>query len=83
MESHVLWHMPVCGVYISVPYVHNSESARTFLRTQFKGNGHLGKYAVEVTRLVNDKENDCIFEVQREEHCIHTQPTWLIAVRER
>ena len=44
----------------------------------------LGKeQAMEVSRLVNDEENDCSFKVQREEYWIHTQPTWLIADRER
>ena len=36
-----------------------------------KRNGRLGKQAMEVARLVNDKENDCRFEVQREEHWMH------------
>ena len=31
--------------------------------------------------LKND-ENDCRFEVQREEHWIHKRPTWSIAARE-
>ena len=38
---------------------------------------------MEVARLVNGEENDCRFEVQREEHWIHMRPTWSIAVRER
>ena len=38
---------------------------------------------MEVARLVNDEEKDCRFEVQREEHWMHTRPTWSIAVRER
>ena len=29
------------------------------------------------------EENDCRFEVQREEHWIHMQPMWSIADRER
>ena len=29
-------------------------------------------YSVEVAKLVNDDENDCRFEVQREEKWIHT-----------
>ena len=37
---------------------------------------------MEVSRLVNDEENGCRFEVQREEHWIHMQPTWSIAVEE-
>ena len=36
-----------------------------------------------VARLVDDEENDCRFQVQREEHWIHMIPTWSIAVRER
>ena len=28
-----------------------------------KGNGHLGKQALEVARLVHDEENDCRFEL--------------------
>ena len=36
-----------------------------------------------VTRLVHDEENDCRFEVQREEHWIHLHLTWIIAVWER
>ena len=38
---------------------------------------------MEVAGLVNDEENDCRLEVQREEHWIHTQPTWSIVVSER
>ena len=34
---------------------------------------------MEVARLVNNEENDCRFEVQREENWIQ----WSIAVRER
>ena len=47
------------------------------------GNGRLGKPAMEVTRLANDEEDGCRLEAQREEHWIHTQPTWSVAVRER
>ena len=36
-----------------------------------KGNGRLGQQAMEVARLVNVEENDCKFEVQREEHWMH------------
>ena len=32
---------------------------------------------MEVARLVNDEENDCRFEVQMEEHWIHT-PTYMV-----
>ena len=38
---------------------------------------------MEVARLVNDEKKGCRFEVQREEHLIHTQPTRSITVRER
>ena len=38
---------------------------------------------MEAARLANDVENDCRLEAQREEHWIHTQPIWSIAVRER
>ena len=48
-----------------------------------KGKGRLGKQAMEVARLVNDKENCCRFEVQRAEYWIHTRPTWSKAVKER
>ena len=73
MENYVLPRM----------YIHNLQSSPKVLRTRpIKGNGCLGKLAMEVARLVNDEENGCRFEVQREEHWIHTRPTWLMAVRE-
>ena len=45
-----------------------------------KGNRRLEKHAAEVARL--DDENDCRFEVQREEHWIHMRTTWSIYVRD-
>ena len=38
---------------------------------------------MEIARLVIDEENDCRFEIQREEDWVHMRPTWSIAVRER
>ena len=49
----------------------------------YEGNGCLGKQALEVARLFNDVETGFRFEVQREEHWIHTRPTWSIAVKVR
>ena len=81
-ESFVLPYMSVCGIYM--PYVHNpGVHGRLYGLDLKKGNGRLGKQAMEVARLVNGEENDCRFEVQREKDCIHTRPTWSIAVRER
>ena len=49
MEDFVLLCMPVCSIYIYVPYIHNPESTRKILRTQLKkGNGRLGKPAIDV-----------------------------------
>ena len=63
-------------------YVHNPGGEQNILRTQLKkGNDCCGKQAMEVT--VSDEENDCRFEVQRDEPWIHTRPTWPIAVKER
>ena len=53
------------AAHACVPYIHNPEAGQTRLK---KGNGRLGKQAMEVARLVNDEENDCRFEVRREEH---------------
>ena len=70
-------------VYIYVPYVHNLGVRGRLLRTRhLKRNGHLGKQALEVARLVNE-ESDSRFEVQREKHRIHTRPTRSMAVRKR
>ena len=52
------------------------------LWTQLKMEMVVLERVMEVARLVNE-ENDCRFEVQREEHWIHTRPTWSIAVKER
>ena len=68
----------ICAVY-SYPGVHG----RFYGLDLKNGNGCLGKLAIEVARLVNDEENDYRFEVQREEHWIHTQSTRSVAVRER
>ena len=44
-------------IYMYVPYIHNPRSAQKILRTQLKkGNGHLGKQAMEVVKLGNDEE---------------------------
>ena len=58
-------------------------SARKNVRTRLLKNGCHGKQAFAVVRLVNVKENDCRFVVQREEHWIHTRPTRSITVGER
>ena len=76
MKNFVLLCMPVCGVYVGiyiyVPYVHNLGVHGRFYGLDLKkGNGRLGKQALEIARLINDEENDCRFNVQREEHCIH------------
>ena len=88
MENFILLRMPICGIYayisVYICAVHSKPwSAGKILWTQLrKGNGCLKKQAMEVARLVNE-ENDCTFEVQMEEHWVHTRPTWSIAVRER
>ncbi len=46
-----------------------------------KGNGGLEKQAKKVVKLVYD-ENDCRFEVQREEYLLHMRP-WSLAVRDQ
>ena len=38
---------------------------------------------MEVARLVNNEDNNCRFEVPREEYWIHTRPTWSVAVRRK
>ena len=69
-ENFALLRMSILYICVCVPYVHNPENTRKILRTQLKkGNGRLGKQVVEMARLVNDEENSCRFEVQREEHC--------------
>ena len=74
-----MWYM----VYVWL-YVHNLGVHGRFYGFDLKkGNGHLGEKPVEATRLINDEENDCRFEVQREEHWILTQPTWSMAIRGR
>ena len=58
MENFVLLCMPIFGIY--EPYVHNPGVHGRFYGLDLKkGNGRLGKQAMKVTRLVNDKENDC------------------------
>ena len=66
-----------------VPYVHIPGVHGRFYGLQLKkGNGCLEN---KLWRPLDcfDEENDCRFEVQREEHWIHTRPTWSMAVRER
>ena len=76
-------HMWYICIYVSVPYVHNPESAQTILRTQLKrGNGRLGKPTI-VSLNSYDEEKGCRFEGQRKETWIYTWPAWLIAVKER
>ena len=68
---------------IDVPPVNNPRVHERFYGLHVKNqNGRLGKEAVAVARF-NDNENDCRFEVQREEHWIYTRPTWSITVRAR
>ena len=63
-----MWYIYIyVSVCVYVPYAHNLESTRKILRTRLKKIinkiiDRLGKQAMEVTRLVNDKENDCRFE---------------------
>ena len=46
-------------IYIYVPYVHNLEVLGRFDGLDLKkGNGHFGRQAMEVARLVNNEEND-------------------------
>ena len=48
-----------------------------------KGNGRPGKLAIDNARFINDEENGCRFEVQRNVTWIYMRHAWLIAVRER
>ena len=59
---------------IYVPYVHNPAiTTKKMSRGRFYVLNKRGIYALEVTRLALDEENDCRFVVQREEHWIHTR----------
>ena len=69
-------------IHLYVPHFHNLESTHKILRTRLK-RWSFWRTSQEVARLVNYEESGCRFEVQREEHWVHMQPTWLIAVRER
>ena len=66
------------SAYTRVPYVHNPGVHERFYGLDKKRNGRLGKRAMEVPKL-DDEENDCGFEVHREEHWIHSRPTWSTA----
>ena len=75
MENFILPRMPLCDM----PYFHNPR-VRKILRT-------LKKKRIcsswKKARLVIDDENNCRFDVQREEHWIHTRPTRSKTVWER
>ena len=75
MGNFILPHVDVCGI--------NRRVHGRFYGLDLKeGNGRLEKFATEITRLVNDEESGCSFEVQMQEHWILTRPTWLIGVSE-
>ena len=82
-----MWYIYICGIYIYVVYiyvlyVHDLGMHGRFFGLDLKRKWCLRKQAMAVARSVNDDENDCRFEVQKEEYWIHTRPTWSIAVRE-
>ena len=60
--------------YISLYMCHTfiTSSVRKILQTRLKTGTHPGKQDMAVPRLVNDEENYCKFEVQRNEYWIHT-----------
>ena len=71
MENFIFPRKPVCSVYIYVGIytcmniymyicadVHNSGVHGRLFGLDLKGNGHLGKQPMEVTRLVDNVEND-------------------------
>ena len=58
---------------VCVSYVRNLESTWKILQSPLeKGNGCLGKVAMEKPGLVIDEENSCRFEIPRKEHWVHT-----------
>ena len=67
-----------------MPYFHNSERAPKILQTRIKKKKECSPWKTRlgagvVARLVNLEENNCQFQVQREEHMINLRPTRLIA----
>ena len=84
LQAHArIWHQyAYMSVYMCCMFI-TWKCKEDFTGSTQKGNGRHGNQVLEVTRLVNDEENDCRFEVQREEPWIHTRHTWSIAVRER
>ena len=47
--------MPVCGIYMCLPYAHVKVHGKFNRQDLKKGNGRLGKRAIEVARLVMNK----------------------------
>ena len=67
----------MCRMFITREYTED------FMDTPFfkNENGRHRNQAMEVARLVNIEDNNCRFEVPREEYWMHTRPTLSVAVR--